>query len=281
MSNGSEHADLEALSAYVDGEAPEWTDHVSECAACRAAADELRAVAAAVSVPVEPADRRAREAALRAALGEVGEPRPTAPPAVVPRRFQWRPNLAAVAAALVLVLGFSALLVMSRTRSDETTVAGPALESAPPAAGPMADSLAGAGLPPTDVGDVPDAATLAARVRPALTATTSAAAGAASARSSANSGTSSPGAPGAVAGGSGGQPAAAPTVNVTGTRPCEEQARGREPSLREVVYFATARRGQVPAVVLGFSTGPAPAPVTLLLLAQPGCSELLRASAGP
>ena len=74
------------------------------------------------------------------------------------------------------------------------------------------------------------------------------------------------------------QRAAAP--NVVGTRPCEEQARARDPNLREVVYFATARRGGVPAVVLGFSTPTGPSPVTLLLLAQDGCGELLRA-AGP
>ncbi|MDQ3897467.1 MAG: hypothetical protein M3326_09555, partial [Actinomycetota bacterium] len=100
------------------------------------------------------------------------------------------------------------------------------------------------------------------------------------------SGTSASPAPTAVAGGTGGaggaanltnQPAIAPSV--TGTRPCEEQARAREPSLREVVYFATARRGPIPAVVLGFATGPPSSPVTLLLLAQDGCSELLRAVA--
>jgi hypothetical protein len=44
-----------------------------------------------------------------------------------------------------------------------------------------------------------------------------------------------------------------------------------------VTYFATARRGNVPAYVLGFVSGPN---VTLLMLAQDGCTELLR-SAGP
>ncbi|MDQ4089219.1 MAG: hypothetical protein M3163_02785, partial [Actinomycetota bacterium] len=63
-----------------------------------------------------------------------------------------------------------------------------------------------------------------------------------------------------------------------GTRPCEEQARAREPNLGPVTYFATARRGDVPAYVLGF--GAPTQSVTLLLLAQNGCGELLR-SAGP
>jgi hypothetical protein len=159
------------------------------------------------------------------------------------------------------------------TRSgDETTVAGRSLESAP-----SQDAFAGkadspvpsaAALPPTDLGDVPDAATLLARARPGLPP----------AGSSASSGTSGLAAPTASPTTALGARSAAP--NVVGTRPCEEQARTREPALREVVYFATARRGNVPAVVLGFATGPAGSPVTLLLLAQDGCGELLRA-AGP
>ncbi len=73
---------------------------------------------------------------------------------------------------------------------------------------------------------------------------------------------------------------AAPSV--VGTRPCEEQARTREPTLGPVVYFATARQGQVAGFVLGFGAvgSTSTAPVTLLLLAQDGCRELLRA-AGP
>jgi hypothetical protein len=46
-----------------------------------------------------------------------------------------------------------------------------------------------------------------------------------------------------------------------------------------VTYFATARAGTVPAYVLGF-TPAGGGPVTLLMLAQDGCSELLR-SVGP
>ena len=63
-----------------------------------------------------------------------------------------------------------------------------------------------------------------------------------------------------------------------GTRPCEEQVRTARPELREVVYFATATTGGRPAFVLGFATGPDPAPVTLLLVAQEGCGVVAEAS---
>ena len=262
----SEHANLEALSAYVDGEAPEWADHVASCATCQASAEELRAVAAAVGVPVEAPDPSVREAAVGAALGDL-ERRHVAELTRSRRRsYQWQLTVAAVAAMLVVAVGFTSLL--SRTSSDQTTVAGPAPE-ADAKRETLSDTSAAASLPPTDLGDVPDAATLRARALPGVP-------------SSAGAATS-----GSAGGGTGGaatppvgQRSAAPAPSVVGTRPCEEQARAREPGLREVVYFATARRGQVPAVVLGFSTGPAPAPVTLLMLAQDGCAELLRA-AGP
>ena len=257
----SEHADLEALSAFVDGEASEWAGHVASCASCRASVDQLRAVAAAVAAPVEPPDPRLRELAIGAALDDVARRHTTERARARRRRFSWPYELAAVAAILLAVLGFSALLTEQRSSEDATTVAGPALqqsaprsESAPGATGgapATADAAA-----PADLGDVRDAATLLARARPAVSsgAATAAPPTAFSSRSAA------PSAPTAV-----------------GTRPCEEQARTREPALREVVYFAVARQGSVPAYVLGFSTGPAPSPVTLLLLAQNGCGELLRA----
>ncbi|HEX2046711.1 MAG TPA: zf-HC2 domain-containing protein [Acidimicrobiales bacterium] len=271
----SEHADLEALSAYVDGEAPEWAAHVASCASCRASAEELRGVASAVGAPVEPADPSVREAAVGAALGDLHRRQVAERARSRPRRYQWQFAAAAAAAMLVVAVGFTALL--SRT-SDRTTVAGPAPEAATSRDQALSESSAAASVPPADLGDVPDAATLLARARPAPAGTGAGSGGAGGAGGAAamsgNSGAASTPAVPPV----GGQRSAAPTV--AGTRPCEEQARAREPSLGPVVYFATARRGPVPAVVLGFSTGPAPAPVTLLMLAQDGCSELLRA-AGP
>ena len=282
----SEHADLEAISAYIDGEAPEWADHVAGCAECRASADRLRAVVAAVGEPVEAPDPAVRELALTAALGDLDPRHPAQRSRFAERRAGGRWLMPAAAAVIAVVMGASVLLSMGTRSSDEnTTLAGPAPESAPAGAPPsaVAGGRGAVALPQADLGDVPDAATLLARARPALAVTTGESAASARARSGAASDSS------AINPGSAGPATATPSTalgqssagsSVVGTRPCEEQARAREPSLREVVYFATGRRGQVPAVVLGFATGPAGSPVTLLLLAQEGCGELLRA-AGP
>lgn len=288
----TQHADLEALSAFVDGEAPEWAGHVETCASCRATVDQLRGVSAALRAPVEPPDPRVRDAAIGAALelGGVARHQGAARVPARRRRVSWQLTLAAAAAVIFGVAGLGTLLTQTSSDDGATTVAGPAFESTPtptaPATAPVpglggsggaggssvgggaasssansgAASTAGAadaaGPPVADLGDVPDAATLQARARPAIS-TSSATSNATGGRSTA------PGAP-----------------VVTGTRPCEEQARTREPALGRVVYFATASQGSVPAYVLGFSTGPAGSPITLVLLAQNGCGELLRAT-GP
>ncbi|MDQ2826423.1 MAG: hypothetical protein M3Y04_05625, partial [Actinomycetota bacterium] len=62
------HADDEALSAFVDGQAPEWSAHVAGCPSCLVAVETLRAVAAAVSVPVPPSAPEARDRAIAAAM---------------------------------------------------------------------------------------------------------------------------------------------------------------------------------------------------------------------
>lgn len=289
----TEHADLEALSAFVDGEAPEWASHVDACPQCRATADQLRAVAAAVGAPVEPAPAGVREAAVAAALdagrgvGDAAEPAAATP--LARRRPDRRWNVAASVAAVLLVgvLGLSALVALTTGSRDQTTVAGPAPQSAPAersfAGGSAADSSssAAAAVPPTDLGDITDVATLRARALPgASVATGQASGGAGGAAAGATESRASSGAA-ATSGNTGAPTNVAPSPNVVGTRPCEEQARGREPALGPVVFYATARHRGEPAVVLGFSTGPSPGPVTLLLLAQDGCAELLRTAAGP
>lgn len=279
------HADLEAISAYVDGEAPEWADHIAACAECRETAATLRAVAVAVGRPVDAPSAADRDRAIAAAMHAVPGPVPLDGPgsdrhdaqrARFARRRPPRPwVMPAVAAAVVGLLAASGLVLSSDRSADETTtLAGPTAESdarAPDlfeSGGGVAAAAPAA--PPADLGDLPDAATLRARALGGPSGV--------QASPSASSGAASDTPP------SGGL---APTTTLTqrpaarivGTRPCEEQARTREPTLGPVVYFATARRGQVAGFVLGFgavgsTTG---SPVTLLLLAQDGCGELLRA----
>ena len=275
----SDHPDVEALSAHVDGEAPEWADHVAACAACRASADQLRAVAAAVGGPVEPPSAAYREIAVIAALDDLDRRHAAEGARSARRRWERRWTALSAAAVIAAVLGFSAILALGTRSSDQTTVAGPALESTPMAgdvSGSRADAPAAASAPPADLGDVADAATLLARARAALAPTgagpTSSSANAGASRNAAAPPNPAPTAPALTE--------RSPAPAVVGTRPCEEQARTREPALGPVVYYATARRGQVPAVALGFGTGQGATPVTLLLLAQDGCAELLRA-AGP
>ena len=315
----AKHADFDALSAFVDGEAPEWADHVAGCPRCRATAAELRALSARVGAPADPPPAGQREAAIAAALGvadvdvdvDAGANRRIEPAVAARRelprersRSRWASQswaMPAVAAVVVALLGLSGVILSANRSTDHeaTTFAGPALDAKTESA------VAGAPSAPVgDLGDVPDAATLRARalgLAPAVAASgTSAATGRSS--SSSNSGTASDaqssatnaGSTGAAvssgAGGAGGTATIAPpnassggaagviAPSVTGTRPCEERARAREPGLGPVTYFATARRGTVPAYVLGF--GVSGGPVTLLMLAQDGCAELLR-SAGP
>ncbi len=303
----TEHADFEALSAFVDGEAPEWADHVAGCPRCRATAADLRALSARVAAPADSPPAAQREAAIAAALGAAafGEgvgaaATPSLAPAAAARheaqraRFE-RPAprswaMPAIAAVVLACLGFAGVILSSTRSTDhETTVAGPALDTKAESAVPGAPSA-----PVGDLGDVPDVATLRAR---ALAVGAASSAGATVSRSNsgaasdAQSSTTNSGNTGAAitsgaAGGAGGAGGAAPNSsagafiapNAAGTRPCEERARDREPGLGPVTYFATARLGGVPAYVLGFATPSGQ--LTLLMLAQNGCAELLR-SAGP
>ena len=323
--NAAEHADFEALSAYVDGEAPEWADHVEGCPRCRATAAELRALSSTVAAPVAAPPPAQREAAIAAALGagaqrlapDDGGHRLAAPGVTTARevarqeaerarfaRLRWSPGswaMPAVAAVVLALLGLSGVILSANRSTDEvgTTFAGPAFDAKAESAVPGAP-----GAPVGDLGDVPDAATLRARAlgvttdaggrsaassnagapadalnaaSPQVSSTNTGNTGAAvsAGASTPNAVTGAPAATSAASGGAGGSLAIAP--NAVGARPCEERARAREPGLGPVTYFATARRGTVPAFVLGFASGPN---VTLLMLAQDGCGELLR-SAGP
>lgn len=262
----NDHADFEALSAFVDGEAPECGAHVAACPSCQATVDALQVVKTAVAEPVDEATPAPpeRDRHLVAAMG-VDRGR-LAPPGHRRRPVRW-PVPVSIAALFVLIAGAVALLGHGGYPANQAHTGPRAPEADRPAQAPLGDGAGGQAGPSTRgsisasaatvdayLGDIPDAATLLDRAGPSLAAARGATIGNA----------------GSAAGGSG-------APGVVGPRPCEEQARGREPDLREVVYFATASGLGVPAYVLGFSTGPAPAPVTLLLLARDGCGALLRA----
>lgn len=273
----SQHPDIDAISAYVDGQAPEWTEHIAACAQCRESAATLRAVAIAVGRPVDPPSAADRDRAVAAAL----EATPVSDGHDAERaRFAGRRSarpwaMPAVAAVVLALVAASGLVLSSYRSSDETTtLAGPPAESeanidAVTRSGGGGVAAAAPSAPPSDLGDLPDAATLRARVLGAVGGSAATDAAASSAKNT-----------------RGLTPTTTltqrPVPNVVGTRPCEEQARTRAPSLGPVVYFATARQGQVTGFVLAFGAvgSTDTSPITLLLLAQDDCRELLRA-AGP
>jgi hypothetical protein len=260
------HPSFEDLSAYHDGEAPEWAPHVAACAECRRRLDQLAALTAAVARPLEaaadgagdpvadvPGDPVARALATAAAGDRPVGPAqgPTAPPpSAHPGRGRWLTWVTAASAAAVLVLAFGVLAVVTRSTGDGTT--GSALtEGDRPTAvsGPTAADQAAPAPPPSavaggDLGEIADAATLVLRVRPSVGAAREAAA----------------------------------VPRVVGTYPCETEARAADPALGPVVYHATARVRGAPVVVLAFAPPGQPSPLTVQARAQADCRLLLSAS---
>ena len=279
------HPGFEDLSAYHDGEAPEWASHVAACRECRARLDELAALSAAVARPPEGPlaadDPVARAVAAGGTVApsaeDAGEPAatpmapvapvaghlPSAPSALPepahPGRGRWLAWVTAASAAAVLVLVVGVLAVLNRSDGDRTT--GSALTESE-------RSTPGSEASPTDPGA--DMATDAPAPGPAPA---SAAAGGdlgevgdaqtLLARVGPSLGASR-------------EAAAAPRI--VGTYPCESEARASAPGLGPVVYHATARVQGTPAVVLGFSPPGQAAPVTIQARAQVGCRLLLSAS---
>lgn len=296
------HPELDDLSAYHDGEAPEWAEHVAGCATCSRRLDELVALSAVVGTAPEAgtsagrADAVAR--AMAAALGPVTrvaatvaedepqvEPVVTVPSGWVPsppvpsptqflasdRSRRWL-AAASVAAVLVLGMGLAAVIVDQSGGGRTTTnaVGGPT-----PTVGdesPTADASAQAPGPGTarnattvagDIGEIPDAATLVGRVGPAVQRARAAAATKSTPASEAL-GSSTAG--------------STPPSGVAGSRPCEMEARARGANLGEVVYLAIAVHAGEPAVVLGFAPTQPTGPVRVEVLAQSGCRLLLDAA---
>lgn len=316
------HPSFEHLSAYHDGEAPEWAAHVEACAICRSSVDELATLSAYVAGPVPASDptvgldstgpdpvARALAAGLveartGAGPGDLPLARPGAapaasipvplppyrrtpvPPAPGPDRSRWMGwmTVASAAAVVLLVVGMLALMTRGGGGGDTTTTAlDDRAESdssvrqpesaAPGVAGPGAGTGSRTDIDGAvfggDLGEVPDAAALVTRAGLDLRA------GRDRLASDAQASTAPPV---TSRGGQGILPADPATPGVVGTRPCEMQARDRNGDLGPVVYYATATRTGVPAVVLGFAAGGGTGPVTAQVLAQADCRLLLSAS---
>ena len=266
MTADSDHASFEALSAYLDGEAPELAAHVDGCTRCQETLARLREVVAAVGRPVPgppaasvdravaralevpPASGAATGAATGAAAVEPND-RPVRQP------WRARPVLVGVAsgsiAALVLAV-VAAFAVIGRSGNDRQTDT--ALASRPEAAQDRATAAAGSGPQPAPVaggqlGEVGDGVGLAARLQ------------------------------GRIPGTAGYTPramAASPQEAEAGQNPpapvpCEAAARAGDPALGPVVYVAEGFREGRPVVVLGFGG----TPVSLLVLSRPSCAPEL------
>jgi len=151
------HPSDEELSAHLDGEAPEFGDHVAGCPACRGRLDALRGVATLIATPPPPPDAARRDDAIAAALAR-------------PARSNRRLALVAAAAAIVLVAGIATPLLL-RGGGHRTTTAlstankdasGTAAGESQVAAGAAGESRAAAGsaaspaVSPVDGGDLGD-----------------------------------------------------------------------------------------------------------------------------
>lgn len=282
------HPDLEALSAAVDGEDPAGAvaSHARTCAGCRAQLDGMRSARRAVAAPVPPLATDAREAMIAAALAAAAEPAPApaapgpgpgpaapAPPAAVvplparrdPRRW-WAAGGAVAAAVMALVVGAAGMLGRGGDERTDTALGGGAVaESESPTA--AAAPPAGAGDRVVDAGNLGDVASVEA-LRARFVATPL------SARGESSTGTARSASDSLAAA----APTSAPVAREVGTRPCEEQARTARPQVGGLVYVATGRFAGTPAVFLGFAASAEGPPATVLVLAESGCRLLAETS---
>jgi len=176
--------------------------------------------------------------------------------------------IGSVAAVLVLGAGLAGSVLRDDGGGHTTTNAvGPAADSkserspasaAAPAAAPgqARDTTTVSG----DIGEIPDAATLVARIGRTVRSAAAAAA------------TSPPQAPGSSG------PGSVPLSGAVGTRPCELEGRSRGADLGAVVYMATGTNAGTPVVVLGFAPARPTGPITVEVLARPDCRFVFEAT---
>jgi len=108
------HPDAETLSAFLDGEAPEASEHVRTCAECRERLDVLARVRTAVASPAPAPDTTRKNAAIAAAVDAAAAAAGT----TSARSPLWRLVAAAgVAAAVVGVVMAANRVTTSHTSS--------------------------------------------------------------------------------------------------------------------------------------------------------------------
>jgi hypothetical protein len=143
------HPDDEALSAHLDGEAPEVGAHIAACATCGARLATLRRVSGAVGATVTPPTGRQREAAIAAAIEST---------AGGARSTRWMGGrVAAVAALAIVVVGAAwGLTRLSSDRTDLRATSGRVAQQT------VAEEVTSLG----DLGALDDPAALRAAVQP-------------------------------------------------------------------------------------------------------------------
>lgn len=253
------HPDFEDLSAFHDGEAPEWADHLAGCASCRddlhqltTLSDAVGQVSLAADDPDDKYDPLARALAApresNTTLGPRAEPGPAHPR----RRRQW---VLGVSTAAVLAVSIAiGATVASKDPQREMTTHALSPSGGRPTAGAAA-GRSGSVVEGGDLGEISDRATLVTRVGADLS--TAKRARPAQAPASATSPAPGP-------------PAVGPT--------CEIEARADPGDRGELVYQATAVEGGTPAVVLAFASGDGSGTVTVEARALSDCRVLLQGS---
>lgn len=188
------HPSDEALSAHLDGEAPEVAAHLADCDACRSRVGDLRRVAALIGTPPSPTGDDARDDAIARALADQGDDS---------RRR--RLTLVAVAAVVVAAAGIATPLLLRGSGDERTTTALSSPQSASDRVRAGAEGKsAGLAAPfeAGDIGDQSDPAALSSLVSSALSRAAdsqTASGGTAAAASGAGSSASAPAPPSTIA----------------------------------------------------------------------------------
>jgi hypothetical protein len=266
MTMPPEHPDFEDLSAFHDGEAPEWADHLAGCASCRDDLRRLTALSEAVGrVPLaagDPGDTydpvaravaasRASDTSptpgipLRGPLGPSAEPGRSGPG----RRRQWVLG-ASVAAVLAVTIAIGATVAGKEPQREvprDTLSADGARRTAGAAAGRGGSVIEGG-----DLGEISDRAALVSRVGADLV----------------RGNRDRPAQP----------PSPSPATGAPVGPPCEVEARADPGARGELVYRATGVEAGTPAVVLAFASADASGRVTVEARALSGCRVLLQGS---